>query len=172
MLFTNAKVMREAALALGDELRTQGIQLLVQGTNQTRHGLLMEFKKDIHSVLFGLDSFWSGVDVPGEALEHVIVTKLPFAVPNHPLIEAKLEAITMNGGNAFTDFTLPEAVLKFRQGVGRLIRSTSDRGLVTVLDPRIVRKSYGRIFVQSLPQCPVEIQTPEGEVRDLEEPFF
>ena len=172
VLFTNAKVMREAALALGDELRTQGIQLLVQGTNQTRHGLLMEFKKDIHSVLFGLDSFWSGVDVPGEALEHVIVTKLPFAVPNHPLIEAKLEAITMNGGNAFTDFTLPEAVLKFRQGVGRLIRSTSDRGLVTVLDPRIVRKSYGRIFVQSLPQCPVEIQTPEGEVRDLEEPFF
>jgi ATP-dependent DNA helicase DinG len=104
-----------------------------------------------------------GVDVPGEALEHVVITKLPFAVPNHPLIEARLESIAQRGGNAFLEYTLPEAVLKFRQGSGRLIRSRSDTGMITVLDSRIIRKSYGRVFLASIPRCPVELISSDGE---------
>jgi len=98
-----------------------------------------------------------GVDVPGEALSNVIITRLPFAVPDHPLIEAKLEMIQARGGDAFTEYSLPEAVLKFRQGVGRLIRTKSDHGIVVVLDNRLLTKSYGRAFLRALPQCPVKI---------------
>ncbi len=169
VLFTSNNLMRTIARRLGPEFEERGIRLLVQGVDQQRHELLQEFKKDIDSVLFGLDSFWQGVDVPGEALEHVIITRLPFAVPNHPLIEAKLEAITRRNGNSFLEYTLPEAVLKFRQGVGRLLRSTADRGVVTVLDSRILKKRYGRVFISSLPSCRVEILKENGEVQ-YEEP--
>jgi len=95
--------------------------------------------------------------VPGEALSNVIITRLPFAVPDHPLIEAKLEMIQARGGDAFTEYSLPEAILKFRQGVGRLIRTKSDHGIVVVLDNRLLTKSYGRAFLRALPQCPVKI---------------
>jgi ATP-dependent DNA helicase DinG len=135
-----------------------------------RHELLTQFKADVHSVLFGLDSFWMGVDVPGEALEHVVITKLPFAVPDHPLIESRIDLIAQRGGNAFAEYTLPEAVLKFKQGVGRLIRSNTDRGLVTILDSRMLRKSYGRVFLQSLPRCSVEMMMRDGTVQDFEDP--
>jgi ATP-dependent DNA helicase DinG len=146
-----------------------GITLLLQDGKSSRHSLLEDFKTDVHSVLFGLDSFWMGVDVPGEALEHVIITRLPFAVPDHPLIEAKTEFITQQGGNAFFDFTLPEAVIKLRQGVGRLIRSTTDKGIITILDSRIVTKRYGQLFLRSLPSCPVEVVSSTGEVEEHEE---
>ena len=122
-----------------------------------RTKMLQRFKSTPRSVLFGTDSFWMGVDVPGEALSNVIITRLPFAVPDHPLIEAKLELIAERGGDAFTEYSLPEAILKFRQGVGRLIRTKTDRGLVVVLDNRIVTKPYGRAFLKALPKCPVEI---------------
>jgi ATP-dependent DNA helicase DinG len=168
VLFTNTATMREASAAVAAALKARGLQLLVQGPQQSRHRLLEEFKADVHSVLFGLDSFWTGVDVPGEALQHVIITKLPFAVPNHPLVEARLEAITRRGGNPFMEFTLPEAVLKFRQGVGRLIRTMSDSGIVTILDSRIVRKSYGRIFLSSIPECPVELLTSDGGIEEVQ----
>ncbi len=168
VLFTNTVTMREAAAAVGPELEGRGFQLLVQGPQQTRYRLLEAFKRDIHSVLFGLDSFWTGIDVPGEALQHVVITKLPFVVPNHPLVEAKLEAIVRAGGNPFVDFTLPEAVLKFRQGVGRLIRTMSDTGIVTILDSRIVRKSYGRVFLSSVPRCPVELMSLSGGVEEVQ----
>jgi ATP-dependent DNA helicase DinG len=102
-------------------------------------------------VLFGTDSFWTGVDVPGEALSHVIITKLPFAVPSHPLIAARMKKIEQEGGNSFSGYSLPEAVLKFRQGAGRLIRNKDDRGYITVLDPRMITRSYGRMFLDSLP---------------------
>jgi ATP-dependent DNA helicase DinG len=104
--------------------------------------------------LFGAESFWQGVDVPGDALRLVVITKLPFSVPDHPLLEARLEAIRKNGGNPFRDFQLPEAVIKFRQGFGRLIRTATDSGIVLVTDPRIVEKSYGKIFLDAVPDCP------------------
>jgi ATP-dependent DNA helicase DinG len=170
VLFTNTSTMRSMASALSGEFSSRGLTLMVQGIDGQRHQLLEEFKRDIHSVLFGLDSFWMGVDVPGEALEHVIITRLPFAFPNHPLIEARLEGIAARGGNSFMEYTLPEAILKFKQGAGRLIRSRADRGIVTILDARIVRKSYGRAFISSLPRCPVEILSSEGDAEYLE-PF-
>jgi ATP-dependent DNA helicase DinG len=168
VLFTSTALMKRMANIVREPLRDDGLQLLVQGIGPSRYDLLQEFKRDVHSVLFGLDSFWMGVDVPGEALEHVIITRLPFAVPDHPLIEAKTEFITQQGGNAFFDFTLPEAVIKLRQGVGRLIRSTTDKGIITILDSRIVTKRYGQIFLKSLPSCPVEIVSSSGEVEEHE----
>jgi ATP-dependent DNA helicase DinG len=167
VLFTNSALLQAMAARLSGDLEGRGWKLLVQGGGLQRHELLEEFKGDIHSVLFGLDSFWMGVDVPGEALEHVIITRLPFAVPNHPLTEARFERIEERGGNAFLDFSLPEAVLKFRQGVGRLLRSRTDKGMVTILDSRILTKHYGRMFISSIPRCPVEVISADGEVEYL-----
>ena len=167
VLFTSNTLMQSMANELRSELEEREFQLLVQGGAIQRHELLEEFKRDIHSVLFGLDSFWMGVDVPGEALEHVVITRLPFAVPNHPLIEARLELIEQRGGNPFMEFSLPEAILKFRQGIGRLLRSRTDKGMVTILDARILTKQYGRMFLSSIPPCPVEVIAADGETEYL-----
>ncbi len=113
--------------------------------------MLHHFKEDISSVLLGTDSFWTGVDVPGEALSNVIVTRIPFESPGNPLTEARIEDIQARGGNPFRDYTLPEAVLKFRQGIGRLIRSKSDTGMVCLLDSRITGKFYGQRFMHAMP---------------------
>ena len=128
-----------------------GWPLLVQGDGQSRSALLHDFKENVESVLLGTDSFWTGVDVPGEALSHVIVTKIPFESPSNPLTEARMEDITARGGNSFRDYSLPEALLKFRQGVGRLIRSQTDTGIITLLDSRITAKYYGEQFMLALP---------------------
>ncbi len=156
VLFTSYQQMRRCADALSDEFFNRHWQLLVQGGELTRYQMLREFKRDVNSVLFGTDSFWTGVDVPGEALSQVIVTKLPFAVPSHPLIAARIDRIRQQGKSPFGEYNLPEAVLKFRQGVGRLIRRRTDRGIITCLDPRLLSKSYGRAFLDSI-AYPLEI---------------
>ena len=157
VLFTSYRDMQQLAAQMQKFFVEKGMNLLVQGGGAPRSKLLEQFKNTSRSVLFGTDSFWGGVDVPGEALSNVIITRLPFAVPDHPLIEAKLELVEERGGDAFTEYSLPEAILKLRQGVGRLIRTKTDRGIIVILDNRIVTKPYGRSFMQALPKCPVEI---------------
>jgi len=157
VLLTSYRSMQQLALEMESFFAKKKLNLLVQGKGAPRSLLLEQFKTTPRSVLFGTDSFWMGVDVPGEALSNVIITRLPFAVPDHPLTEAKLELIQARGGDAFTEYSLPEAILKFRQGVGRLIRSKSDNGIIVILDNRVVTKTYGRAFLKALPECPVKI---------------
>jgi ATP-dependent DNA helicase DinG len=157
VLFTSYRVMQQLAGEMEEFFAENDMNLLVQGQGAPRGKLLEQFRTTPRSILFGTDSFWMGVDVPGEALSNVIITRLPFAVPDHPLIEAKLELIEANGGDAFAEYSLPEAILKLRQGVGRLIRTRSDQGIVVILDNRIVTRPYGRAFLQALPECPVTI---------------
>lgn len=157
VLFTSWAMLRKTAAGLGHWFQTKGIKLLLQDKGSSRIRLLSEFKEDRDSVLFGTDSFWQGVDVPGQALSNVILTRLPFSVPDEPLFEAKCERIKESGGDPFRDLQLPEAILKFRQGVGRLIRSREDRGQVAILDGRVLSRRYGKSFLEILPDCPIEV---------------
>jgi ATP-dependent DNA helicase DinG len=126
--------------------------ILMQGEG-SRTGLLDKFRATPHAVLFATSSFWQGVDVRGEALSCVIIDKLPFAVPSDPVVAARQRYIDDNGGSSFTEYSVPSAIITLKQGLGRLIRSTLDRGALSVLDPRLVTKSYGRLFLNSLPPC-------------------
>jgi len=152
VLFTSYGDMRSVAATLEPVYRDSGRPLLLQGQGLGRTELARQMRSLGNAVLFGTDSFWTGVDVPGEALSQVIITRLPFDPPSHPIAEAQAERIRDHGGNPFNDLTLPDALIKFRQGVGRLIRNQTDRGLITILDSRILAKTYGRYFIEGLPK--------------------
>lgn len=170
VLFTSFAVLNACADRLGPRLALRAYPLLVQGRDGPPARILEEFRKSERSVLFGAASFWQGVDVRGDTLRNVIITKLPFDPPDRPLVEARCDLIKARGGDPFKEESLPRALLRFRQGFGRLIRSKTDQGRVVVLDGRVVGTGYGRIFLRALPAgVPVETVRPAlGERLEIE----
>jgi ATP-dependent DNA helicase DinG len=167
VLCTSYLLLNSLADQLESPLALHGITLLRQG-DTTRHKILNTFKEDIDSVLFGTDSFWEGVDVEGESLSNVLITRLPFQVPNDPILEARSHRIRQRGGNPFSDYTVPQAVIKLRQGFGRLIRNKNDFGSVLIFDSRVIHKNYGRKFLKSLPECSVAVGSEDVVLQGLE----
>jgi len=151
LLFTSIKNMEEAHRRLRERIP---FTCFLQG-ERPKTALIQAFKEDIHSVLFATASFWEGVDVQGEALSCVIIDRLPFSPPNEPILEARLERIAAAGGSPFWEYQVPSAILLLKQGLGRLIRTRQDRGLLAILDTRLLTRGYGKAFLESLPPCPV-----------------
>ena len=171
ILFTSYQSLNSAWNAARGELQALGIRCLKQGDDD-RSRLLQTFLADTQSALFATDSFWEGVDAPGDTLRLVILCRLPFRTPNDPVFEARREAVEKNGGNPFMELSLPEAVMKFKQGFGRLMRRSSDRGVVAALDGRLLKKQYGALFLQSLPQTRTSFSSFSGVLRDTENFLF
>jgi len=157
VLFTSYERMQSVAEKLAAYLDEQGWDVLVQGSGMSRAKMLEVFARDVDSILFGTSSFWQGVDVPGEALSSVVITHLPFSVPTDPVHQARVEELEQNGMSAFNLYSLPQAVLKLKQGIGRLIRSKTDNGTIVILDSRIATKRYGKIFIDSFPPCKIVV---------------
>ncbi|MBI5361520.1 MAG: DEAD/DEAH box helicase [Planctomycetes bacterium] len=157
ILFTSYKALKAVYDETAGAIMEDGHHVFRQGEGLPRHKMLENFKNNIGSVIFGADSFWQGVDVPGEALENVIIAKLPFPVPSEPLVEAITERLEKQGLSSFYNYSLPEAIIKLKQGFGRLIRSKTDKGIIVILDNRILTKGYGKKFLAVLPECTVVI---------------
>lgn len=168
ILFTSYTLLNSCYANLQKKLENHKFHLFKQGEDN-RQSLLNNFKAADRAVLFGTDSFWEGVDVTGEDLRCVIIVKLPFRVPNEPLIEARTEVIAARGGDPFSEYSLPQAIMKFKQGFGRLIRDKSDRGCVVCLDSRLVTKKYGAYFINSLPPCQIQYLQNDNMQKQIEE---
>lgn len=150
-LFTSYSMLNRSYGAIKTDLTSEGVLLLGQGIDGTRGSITDRFKNDQGSMLLGTDSFWEGVDIPGEALEILGIVRLPFAVPSEPLVAAHMEELEKQGKDPFLHYSVPEAILKFRQGFGRLVRNQTDRGVVIVFDSRVLSTRYGRAFLEALP---------------------
>jgi ATP-dependent DNA helicase DinG len=159
VLFTSYAQLRKTSQSIGPALAGSGIEVFEQGEGASATTLLENFRTAEKAVLLGTRAFWEGVDIPGESLSVVVIVKLPFDVPSDPIIAARSETFE----DPFNEYQIPEAILKFRQGFGRLIRTQSDRGVVVVLDKRILSKKYGKYFIESIPKCKMII----GSVVDL-----
>lgn len=168
VLFTSYRMLEATYQAAFGELRKLGISCYRQGEDE-RSRLLTRFNTEVASVLFATDSFWEGVDAPGETLQLVIICRLPFRVPSDPVLLARMDAIRRRGGNPFEELSLPDAVMKLKQGFGRLMRHRDDRGAVLVPDSRIVKKRYGRVFLDSLPATRRSVREGRGVLEDLED---
>lgn len=162
VLFTSYDQLKRTSRSINPFLSRNGIRVYEQGEGASASTLLENFRADNHAVLLGTKAFWEGVDVPGEALSVLIIVKLPFDVPTDPIVAARAETFD----DPFTEYSLPEAILRFRQGFGRLIRTQSDRGVVAIFDRRIMSKRYGRLFTDSLPVCTTKIG-PSGDLPKL-----
>ncbi|MFW6362612.1 MAG: ATP-dependent DNA helicase [Spirochaeta sp.] len=170
VLFTSYRLLSEIYAHVKPQLEREGISVLRQGEDH-RSRLLERFNRDTSSVLFATQSFWEGVDAPGDSLRLVIMTRLPFPVPDDPIHEARCDAITAGGGNPFMQLSVPEAIMRFKQGFGRLMRTTTDHGAVIVTDTRLVTKRYGNLFLGSLPET-LRITAPSGQVLTRLEAFL
>lgn len=169
VLFTSFTSLSAVEKLCADELHVLGVNLLTQSGDYQRNALLDMFRSSAHNVLFGVDSFWEGVDVAGKNLEMIIIPKLPFSVPTDPIGSARQEYIEKQGGNAFMEYTIPLAVIKFKQGFGRLIRGSQDRGAVVLLDKRVIEKNYGKKFIASLPPVTALSGTIKEILTDMRE---
>lgn len=170
VLFTSYTMLQECYGALLDRMKEHKYHPLKQGDGQ-RHELLNKFKTTNYSVLFGTDSFWEGVDVSGDALRCVVIVKLPFKVPSEPIIQARTESLVKEGKDPFMDYSLPSAIVKFKQGFGRLIRNRRDRGCIVCLDTRLITKGYGRMFLNSLPPCD-QVVAESAQIQERMRDFY
>ena len=168
ILFTSYTMLNQIYYSLVNKLKNSNFEIFLHG-EKPRSQLIKEFKEAKNPVLFGTTSFWEGVDVQGENLSNVIITKLPFLVPTDPIVSAISKKIEESGGNSFSDFQLPEAIIKFKQGVGRLIRKKTDRGNVFILDSRVIKKKYGSAFIKALPsQKNIKILEKDDIIKEIE----